>query len=117
MADFKLEIGSGVKTVDITDTNGNVLATKSINVGNKTELKRWIEQLSGLAEINPSSPDGLDVLDEIEAMEKKIINATLGDWDLFWRASGKNPIVLLRTLMALLRWLEEQLNAMYKDLI
>jgi len=114
MADFKLEIGSGVKTVDITDTNGNVLATKSINVGNKTELKRWIEQLSGLAEINPSSPD---VLDEVEAMEKKIINATLGDWDLFWQASGENPIVLLRTLMALLRWLEEQLNAMYKDLI
>lgn len=114
MADFKLEIGSGVKTVDITDTNGNVLATKSINVGNKTELKRWIEQFSGLAEIKLSSPDGLD---EVEAMEKKIINATLGDWELFWQASGENPIVLLRTLMALLCWLEEQLNAMYKDLI
>ena len=114
MADFRLDIGSGVKTLDIFGSDGVLLATKTINVGNKTELKKWINELSNLDKIKS---EGIEALDDMEAMERKIIDATIGDFDLFYKASGENPLVLLKTLVSLSKWLTEQLEAMYKGMI
>lgn len=114
MADFRLDIGSGVKTLEIYGSDGVLLATKTVNVGNKTELKKWINELSGLETIKS---EGIEALDEMEAMEKKIIDATIGDFELFWKASGENPMVLLKTLISLSKWLQGQLEDMYKGMI
>lgn len=113
MADFKLEIGTGIKTIDIMDSTGDVIATKTVNVGNKVELRRWIEEFKALESVKPTG----DGLDEAELVCRKVIDATIGDWDLFWKASGENPLVLIRTLSQLLAWLKSELDALYKGMI
>ena len=113
MADFRLDIGSGVKTIDIFNNAGELLMTKTINVGNKDELKKYITEFSKLESIEG---EGTDVIDQLEQIEKKIIETTLGDWEVFWEASGENPIVLMHTLKALSGFLQEQLEGMYKGM-
>jgi hypothetical protein len=113
MADFKLEIGTGIKTIDVTDSTGKVIATKTVNVGNKAELRKWIEEFKALETVKPTG----DGLDEAEMVCKKVIDATIGDWDLFWKASGENPLVLIRTLSVLLGWLKAELDALYQGMI
>ena len=114
MADFRLDIGSGVKSIEIYGADGELLCTKQINIGNKTELKRWVTELSGLQKIVAQDESALD---ELEEMEKKIVNATIGDWDLFWKASGENPIVLMKTLATLSGWINGQLEEMYRGMV
>jgi len=115
MADLRLDIGTGIKSVDIYDSTGTKLDTKYINVGNKEVMKRWATQFSNIAEIKPD--DGMTFLDDLEAMERMLIGETVGDFDLFWKASGENALVLLNILKQLSEFITKELEKLYKDFV
>jgi hypothetical protein len=114
MADLRLDIGTGIKSVDIYDSNGTKLATKFINVGNKEELKKWASEFTKLQDIEG---DDAAMLDKIESLERQIIEQTVGDFEMFWKASGENPLVLLKTIKALSTFITSQLEDMYKEFV
>ena len=117
MAEFQFK--SGVKTLDIKNPSGEVVKTFTINVGEKEQTKKWMAELEKVQKISANLSGDSSVLDELEVIEKSVVESILGvySWEFLWELCGKNVLSMLGFLKYLSEFLSECMNDFYKDYV
>jgi phosphomevalonate kinase len=117
MAEFQFK--SGVKTLDVKDPNGNLIKTFSINVGNKEATKKWMKELKAVEIAVSEMTKDETMLDQLEIMEKSIIDSVLGagSFDLIYPICENNVMIMLSFVKYLSDFLNESLQEIYKGYV
>ena len=117
MAQFQFQ--SGVKTLDVKDSNGEVVKSYSIDVGQKEKTKKWIKEINELQKVGDKFSEDENAIDELEVMERKVVNAILGEtaFDELFTISGSNVFSMLSFVKYLSSFLNDAMQAFYKDYV
>jgi phosphomevalonate kinase len=113
MAEFQFK--SGVKTLDVKDPNGNLVKTYSINVGNKEATKKWMKELKAVELAVSDMSKDETMLDQLEIMEKSIIDSVLGagSFELIYPVCESNVMLMLGFVKYLSEFLNKSLQEIY----
>jgi hypothetical protein len=112
----EFQFKSGVKTLEVKNSDGAVIKTYSINVGQKDQVKAWIDQLGKIQEIDPNVKDS-SVIDKLFDMEKEVVTLILGDWETLWNACEQNVFSMLSFVKYLSEFLTDAMQGFYKDYV
>ena len=118
MAEFVFK--SGVKTLEVKDSEGKVLRTLSIDVGNKDKVKAWMRKLSEIQQVKTDvSGENVEVFDQLEELEKNVIISVLGEeeWKALWEIANHNVLGMLGFITYLSTFLRESIEGFYKEYV
>jgi len=117
MAEFTFK--SGIKTLDIKNESGEVVKTFSIDVGNKEQTKRWIKEINKIQSVDQKFSEDEKAIDELEVIEKDVVGAILGGeaWEELWGICGSNVFSMLAFVQYLSKFLNEELQNIYKGYV
>lgn len=111
---------SGVKTLDVKNEKGEVLKTLSINVGDKEQIKNWLNGIQEVEVLSSKLTGGnVEVLDKLEEVEKSVVSTILGAdvWTDLWSISGHNVWGMLGFITYLSKFLNESMEGFYKEYV
>ncbi|MDC7224196.1 MAG: hypothetical protein PQJ60_10680 [Spirochaetales bacterium] len=111
MGSFKFQ--STVKTIDIENSEGEVVHTFSLDVGNYDTIKGWRDKLQTLEEFKDEAGLKNAGEDKLKAALSEVVDVILGEgsFEIIWETAGGNVFACVAFTNYLASFVSEQAKA------
>lgn len=108
MSEFTLR---KAKSITVKNPDGEILREFTLDVGNYQQMKDWQAKIAKINALQEKLKDGEDHIDDLVALEKEIVETTVGDWEWIWQATGQNVYSVMEFIRHISDHIHEEVKA------